>query len=463
MVHVIAVPERLKNAVAKAQHEQVLDRVFSQIMVDTINLPLIKHVEDNLIERLGGSQVASKRFLNDDAHPGIGRRGMRQPGAAQLFHDGRINLRRRRKVKQAVAAETLGGLQLGQPLGQLGKGFRIAVIARAVIEVRSKGIPLLGFNRSHVGNRFGGFAQTGAEQILLHSRAGEPDDGVARAKSIVGGQIVHRGNDLALGEVARGAKQNHRAGFGYPAVHRPGTICLPGHPCLLRGCVPFGQIARRSKLYLNPIFSKLQPQLFRALVEDRVHAEFSRPFQIQGAVVNEKALLGRALRDFQRHAKNGFFGLARMHIARAEKNQEVSSKIESLDAVLIELQWLIVDGADKVFLRLRHLVQNRSRIRIFLGLRKHEGGEFFARERAGAIEERAVEIFIEGDLAAIEGRKREVVPVLEFFPVQVKRGGSLFPRSAVPAVGQDDAADVPKQGGYFGQADYLRFFLDAAK
>src|SRR6266699_3477661 len=175
------------------------------------------------------------------------------------------------------------------------------------------------------------------------------------------------------------------------------------------------------------------------------------------------ALLRRTLRDLQRHAKNGFFGLARMHVARAEKNQEVSSKIEGLDAVLIELQGLIVDGADKVFLGLRHPVQNRSRIRILLGLRKHEGRELFARERARAIEERAVEIFIEGDLAAIEGRKREVVPVLEFFPVQVKRGGSLFPRSAVPAVGQDDAADVPKQGGYFGQADYLRFFLDAAK
>ena len=45
------------------------------------------------------------------------------------------------------------------------------------------------------------------------------------------------------------------------------------------------------------------------------------------------------------------------------------------------------------------------------------------------------------------------MPVFEFFPIQMKCGGGIFPRLAVPTVGQDDAADVPKQGGDFGQVD----------
>ena len=84
------------------------------------------------------------------------------------------------------------------------------------------------------------------------------------------------------------------------------------------------------------------------------------------------------------------------------------------------------------------------------------------RERTSAIKQRAVKIFFEADLAAVKGRKREVVPVLEFFPVQMKGVRSLLPRSTVPTVGQDDAADVPKEGGDLGQAAYLRFLLDAA-
>src|SRR5438874_1484145 len=45
------------------------------------------------------------------------------------------------------------------------------------------------------------------------------------------------------------------------------------------------------------------------------------------------------------------------------------------------------------------------------------------------------------------------MPVLEFFPIETKRGRGFFPRFAVPAVGQDDCADVPKEGGDFGQVD----------
>src|SRR5690242_21848795 len=65
-------------------------------------------------------------------------------------------------------------------------------------------------------------------------------------------------------------------------------------------------------LYLNAEFSKLRPQLVRALMMNRVHSELSRTFQVQWAIVDEQALLGRALRDFQCYAKDGLFRLARV-------------------------------------------------------------------------------------------------------------------------------------------------------
>ncbi len=71
VVHVIPVPERLKDSVAKAQHQQILHRVFAQVMIDAVNLLFIEHVEDNLIERPSRCQITSKGLFNDDAHPRV--------------------------------------------------------------------------------------------------------------------------------------------------------------------------------------------------------------------------------------------------------------------------------------------------------------------------------------------------------------------------------------------------------
>src|SRR5215831_8541847 len=73
VVHVIAVPEGLKDSVAEAQDEQVLDRVFSEVVVDAIDLFFVENVENNLIESFCGSEIASKGLLDYDARPGIRR------------------------------------------------------------------------------------------------------------------------------------------------------------------------------------------------------------------------------------------------------------------------------------------------------------------------------------------------------------------------------------------------------
>src|SRR5260370_34545230 len=121
---------------------------------------------------------------------------------------------------------------------------------------------------------------------------------------------------------------------------------------------------QRSKLYLNPIFSKLGTQLLCVLIVNRVHAEAPRALQIQWPVIDEKTLLWRALSDFQSDAKDGFFGLAGAHVAGAKENQKVPAKVERLDAVLGEFQPLIIDGADKISVRAGKLLTNSEGLRV---------------------------------------------------------------------------------------------------
>src|SRR5271167_2232912 len=103
------------------------------------------------------------------------------------------------------------------------------------------------------------------------------------------------------------------------------------------------------KLYRNTIGLELFTQLVGVLIVNGVHSQSTRAFKIERAVVNEQALRGRALGDSQREAENQFLGFARMHITGAEKNLEVLMELEGGDAVLVELERLVVYGADEIF------------------------------------------------------------------------------------------------------------------
>ena len=46
VVHVAPVPERLEDAVAEAEHQQVADGVLAQVVVDAIDLRLVEDAHD---------------------------------------------------------------------------------------------------------------------------------------------------------------------------------------------------------------------------------------------------------------------------------------------------------------------------------------------------------------------------------------------------------------------------------
>ena len=94
---------------------------------------------------------------------------------------------------------------------------------------------------------------------------------------------------------------------------------------------------------------------------NRVHAKAARAFQVERPVIYEKTALGRTLCDFQRDAKNRLFGLAGANVTGAEEDKEVPAQVEGFDAVVVELQRLVIDGAEK-YLAERETLSRMARV-----------------------------------------------------------------------------------------------------
>ena len=69
VVDVLAIPQRLEQAVGKAQRHDVLDRLLAEEMVHPIDLMLLQRLQDRGVERLGRGQVMAERLLDDDPPP----------------------------------------------------------------------------------------------------------------------------------------------------------------------------------------------------------------------------------------------------------------------------------------------------------------------------------------------------------------------------------------------------------
>src|SRR5258705_13833967 len=94
VVDVAAIPERLEDAVAEPEGQNVLDGLFAQIVVDPVDLAFVEHAQYLAVERLSACQVAPKWLLDNNARPPdpftLAWRRAIQPGFAQPRHDPRV-------------------------------------------------------------------------------------------------------------------------------------------------------------------------------------------------------------------------------------------------------------------------------------------------------------------------------------------------------------------------------------
>ncbi len=90
----VAVPDRLEEAVGEAEGEDVLGRLLAEEVVDAEDLLLLEDLVQLGVERLGAREVGAEGLLHDDPA------ALDELGLLQLVHDGERRLGRHGQVVQ---------------------------------------------------------------------------------------------------------------------------------------------------------------------------------------------------------------------------------------------------------------------------------------------------------------------------------------------------------------------------
>ncbi|MNG93976.1 hypothetical protein D3C79_529690 [compost metagenome] len=206
VVDVVVVPERLEQAVGEAADQNVLHRLFAQVMVDAVDLPLAHHLQQAGVQGLGAGQVGAERFLyHDPTKTAFGL--VQQPGIAQPQGHFGEEARRRGKVENGVAVagfldapgnrfigggvEEITGLVV-QALGQARPEFVVQALASALAAL----VTLTHERVQALGELLGGGA------VVV-----DTDDTQVAVQQAVAAEVVQRRHQQALDQVAIGAEQ----------------------------------------------------------------------------------------------------------------------------------------------------------------------------------------------------------------------------------------------------------------
>jgi hypothetical protein len=192
---VSAVPDRLVDAVAEAQGEQVLDRLLAQEVVDAEDLRLVEDSVDGLVECPRRGQVGAEGLLEDHA------RALSQARASQRLDDPGRRHGRNRQVVQAARGSA--ELALGEVHGR-GQGGRL-LVGVGVGQLAGEGVPLAVGRGAELVERLAGEA---AEAVTVQGGARGPDDPIALGHETGPVEAKEAGQELASREVAGGAEED---------------------------------------------------------------------------------------------------------------------------------------------------------------------------------------------------------------------------------------------------------------
>src|SRR5215469_10447792 len=96
-------------------------------MIDPINLRLIENAQDFFVQDPAGLGILPERLLDNHASPRFFALGLCQPRFAKLFDNPKIDVRWRRKIKEAVAVQLAFAIEFLQSLGEAGVRLGIVV------------------------------------------------------------------------------------------------------------------------------------------------------------------------------------------------------------------------------------------------------------------------------------------------------------------------------------------------
>src|SRR6516162_1099355 len=194
-INVVAIPEGFHEGIGKAEDEHIVDRTLAEVVVDAKNVLFMVGTVKNLVQRLGGGEVITERFFDDDA------RAFAAARLHQLFDDLTKKYRRNRQIVSGV-------LGLAEFLAQVLEGGSIVVIAVDIMEQAGKFFPRGGVEAAVF---FEAVLGSGLQLIEIPAGLGYADDREVEMPSFQHG--LERRKDLLVGQIAGCTKKDQSIGM----------------------------------------------------------------------------------------------------------------------------------------------------------------------------------------------------------------------------------------------------------
>src|ERR1700722_6587300 len=214
VVDIVGIPDRVEQLVGESHREDVLHRLFTQVVVNAEHRLLGKDAVDHVVQLACTVQIVAERLLDDHPAPAA-ILGLGQPGGVQLLaHRGKA-LRRDRKVESMVTGGAACSVELVQRLGQPGEC--LVVVERALDEAAALGQPI----PDHLSERCAGvifyeLVDLVAERLVVPVAAAEPDQRESRGQQAAVGQVVNSRHDLLARQIAGDTEDHYGARAGDP-------------------------------------------------------------------------------------------------------------------------------------------------------------------------------------------------------------------------------------------------------
>src|SRR5258708_10279098 len=140
VVNVTPVPDGLKDSVGKAECHDVLNGFFAQVMVDAVYLFLVRHLEQLLIENLGGFKIVTEGFFDDHPAPMVAGLFHQTIGSKFLNYLAKVTGSRCQVIENVLVSRMVA-VDLCQAVLDLEKDLVIVEVAGQVVEAAGKTLP----------------------------------------------------------------------------------------------------------------------------------------------------------------------------------------------------------------------------------------------------------------------------------------------------------------------------------
>jgi len=188
-----AVPDGLGDRVGEAEVEQVLHRLLAEEVVDAEDRALVEDLLQRAVDGLRARQVASERLLDHHTRAGTAARGAEPRG------DLGKQARRNRKV-------VAGARRVAERPAQRRERGVVAVVAVHELQLGLEAAQRLGVRVRIVAGE--ALAHPGDQRVAPGAAAGHAHHDLRQAPAPL--QVLERGEDLLVGEVAGDAEDHQR-------------------------------------------------------------------------------------------------------------------------------------------------------------------------------------------------------------------------------------------------------------